>query len=329
MRILRLGDPHAKPSNLVELDALMQFTIDKYKEFKADRLEILGDLYDTHDILRLSVQKFWHGWMKKFHRDKINTVILVGNHDQNGDYSDNYSALDVFEHYNHYIQIIMEPKSIGPIGYMPYIHNNERFAREANLLANVENCSVLVSHTTYQGSKYDNGMYAPDGVDPDLLSPKFIHLISGHVHTEQEFGRVWYPGTARWMSKSCANKKKGIWLVEHDDITGQILSKEFISTESVCTPIVSLTWKEGEEKPTIPQNAKVDIELIGSSNWISKEKFAFTGLASISSKTTDAKNKGKERKSGKSLQEFLIRHYECNPEKKVKLIKFMEGLKLV
>jgi hypothetical protein len=170
-------------------------------------------------------------------------------------------------------------------------------------------------------------MYAPDGVDSDLLDPRLTYLISGHVHAEQSFGRVWYPGTARWLSKSCANRRKGIWLCEHTD-RGAIVSKEFISTEHVCTPIISIQWKEGDEKPDLPANAKVDIELVGSSDWISKTKKDLVGVASLSSKITDIK-KSKERKSGKSLYEFLSQHYQTDPATREKLIKYMKGLELL
>jgi DNA repair exonuclease SbcCD nuclease subunit len=322
MKILRLGDPHVKPNNIKESDALMVFVFNKCKELKVDRLEILGDLADTHSILRLEVLEFWQNWIRKLSKNKIQTIILRGNHDVGGDYSNDYSWLHVFGHLEN-ITIVIDPIEFQGIGYMPYIHDNKEFVEKANELAKYS--KVLVSHTTYQGSKYDNGMYAPDGVDPDLLDPSFTSLITGHVHSEQEFGRVWYPGTARWLSKSCANRRKGIWLCEHAD-DGTLLSKEFISTESVCTPIISLNWKEGQEKPVIPANAKVDIELIGSSEWVTKTKKELIGSVSVSSKITDTK-KSKERKSGKSLYEFLSKHYETN--KREKLISYMKGLDLV
>lgn len=325
MKIIRLGDPHVKPSNIEESEALMEFVLNTYLFLKADRLEILGDLFDTHNIIRLEVLQFWHRWIKKLRKNSINTVILVGNHDLGGDYANDYSALHVFQHYAYgNVEIITEPKSICGIGYLPYIHDNKKFIEEANWLAESEHCATLVSHTTYQGSKFDNGMFAPDGVDPDLLDPRLTNLITGHIHSTQEFGRVWYPGTARWLSKSCANLKKGIWACKHDD-DGKMLSREFISTESVCTPILSLIYKEGEERPSIPEKAKVYLELIGSSKWINENKGTFKG-AMVSSQTTDVKLT-KDRKSGKSLYEFLTEHYKTGNKKE--LIEYMKDRDLL
>ena len=254
------------------------------------------------------------------------TISLVGNHDISGDYGDTYSALKAFSGLPK-ISIISSPLKIGRFGYVPYIHNNQKFIEEANKLA-AQGAATIISHTSYTGSRYDTGMIIPDAVDQNLIDHRVLHLISGHIHTEQLIDRVWYPGNPRWLTKACANKEKGIWFVEFAN-SGKMENSTFISTEFVCTPIISLVWKEGQPRPEIAANSKVDIELVGTSEWIAKEKPSLMGLASISSKTTNAKNKGVQRKSGKSLREFLIKHYPIEENKRVELIKFMEGLKLV
>lgn len=313
---------HVQPSNLKESESLIQFILHTAKSCIVDRIEFLGDLFHTHALVRLEVTEFWHKWLYKLDSEKIETHVLVGNHDLCGDYSNNYSALHPFKNLiKSFVRIIDEPYQIGNFGYLPYIHDNDRFVLEANRLAD-QGATVLVSHPTFKGAVYDNGSDVSGGIDPDLLDPRFLHLIGGHIHSSMEKGRIWYPGTARWLTKSCANKQKGIWLVNHNDSTGAIESKEFISTESVCTPIRSFTWSEGQNKPEIPLNAKVDIELVGSSGWVSKTKKELVGV-SVSSKITDVK-KSKERKSGKSLKEFLEKHYETDDSRRAKLIKYFE-----
>lgn len=328
MKILRMGDPHIKPNNIEESEALLGFVLNQALKNKVDRLEILGDLWDTHSMVRLEVTQFWDRWFKILSKQEFKTVVLVGNHDISGSYSSDYSALHPFlplENSN--FKIVHEPYLYEVCGYLPYIHSNEKFVEEANKLAKA-GAKVLVSHTSYEGAVYDNGSSIDNGVVPNNLSPDFLHLISGHIHTGLELGRVWYTGSPRWLTKSCANKNKGIWLANHNRDTGAIESKEFISTAGVCTPIISLKWKEGERKPEIPSNAKVDIELVGSSDWVMKTKKELIGTVSISSKITDTK-KSKERKSGNSLHEFLTKHYSVNPDKRQKLIKYLERLNLV
>lgn len=327
MKFIRVGDPHVKPNNIKESERLFQFILDKCIELNIDVLEILGDLFDTHRIVHLEVIQFWTKWLGIFAKQKFKVRVLVGNHDITGDYSNNFSALHPFLTLeNENFKIVHEPFLDGVYGYLPYIHENPRFIEEANKLGS-QGATVLVSHPNYNGGVYDNGHPILGAVDSDLLMDSFLHLIGGHIHTELEFKRVWYTGNPRWMTKSCANKNKGIWLVNHAD-NGAITSKEFISTESVCTKIVSLVWNEGETKPEIPSGCKVDIELVGSSNWVTEQKLDLKGQVSLSSKITDTK-KSKNRKSGKTLHEFLSEHYQAEPEKRRKLLKYMGDLNLV
>lgn len=309
LKILRVGDPHVKVANLEESHRLMQFVLDKAKELKVDRIEILGDLFHTHAIVRLEVLEFWRKWLWII-SEQAQTVVLVGNHDQSGNHNSDAHALAVFCGLNPgKLKIIDSPFILQgcPIGYMPYIHDNASFIAQANSLADKFGATVLVSHTTYEGSKYDNGMYAPDGVDPSALDGRFSTLISGHVHAEQEYGRVWYPGTARWDTAADANRRKGIWLCRHEAQTGVLLEREFISTgDGVCTALVSIEWKEGEKAPEIPTGAKVLVELVGSSSWIAKEKENLKGQVQIRTKITDSK-KSENRQAGGSFQEFLAK----------------------
>jgi hypothetical protein len=323
LRILRCGDPHIRPNNLKESEALMDFVLSKAAEFKVDRLEILGDLMDTHAVVRLEVLEFWQKWFETLSIQKFKSIVLVGNHDVSGNYASEYSALHPFLSLeNDNFKIVHAPYLDDIYGYLPYIHSNEEFVKKANELASI-GAKVLVSHPNYKGAVYDNGMPITGAVDPDDLSEKLVHLIGGHIHTEIEIGRVWYTGNPRWMTKSCANKKKGIWLCNHDDVTGKITSKKFVSTETVCTPIISLVWKENEPKPEVQPNTNTDIELIGSSDWVTKQKLELKGLVTVSSKITDTK-KSRERQSGRSLHEFLSHHYQT--DKREKLITYMKGL---
>lgn len=328
MKVLRVGDPHVKPSNIDESELFLQFILDKARELKVDTIEILGDLFHTHAIIRLEVLEFWHKWLWKLSEEFV-TIVLVGNHDIGGDLSSDSHSLSVFVGLNpDKLHIIERPAMIQGIGYLPYIHDNATFIKEANTLAEL-GAKVLVSHTTYQGSKFENGFYAPDGVDPEQVG--FTLMISGHVHARQRFvtnkGQVViYPGTGRWDTASDANQEKGLWLVDHAE-DGSIAFEEFLDTKEVCSPIVSVTVREGEELPEIPDGTRMRVELIGSSDWIAKQKMALKGRASISTKITD-KAKLESRKSGTTLEYFLQNVYVSTMDRE-NLLKVAKELGLV
>jgi hypothetical protein len=187
---------------------------------------------------------------------------------------------------------------------VPYFHNHAEFIKAANQLAD-NGVKVLVCHQTLQGSRYESGFYAEDGIPTGEWSARFTHIISGHIHTEQSFENIIYPGTARWDGANDANIRKGIWVYEHDDVTGKILVADFLSTENVCSPLQSFTYREGDAGiPAWPDNWRVVVELIGSSEWVNKQKALLKGKASFKTKITDTK-KLASRQTGRNLEDFL------------------------
>lgn len=330
MLVLRVGDPHAKVSNLVELEKLMQFVLSVAFDKKVDRLEILGDLFHTHAVLRLEVLEFWDKWLNRF-SESVYSVILVGNHDQTGDFNLETNALSVFKRglFGTYKPRIVEsPQVDGIFLYMPYYHDTNKFIETANRWSS-EGCKVLVSHQTYAGSQFENGFYAPDGINPDLLD--FDLIISGHIHARQRIktkrGWMIYPGTARWDGISDANQPKGLWLVNHDDSTGAIINEEFIDTSTICEPIYSIAWTEDDPKPEIPTTGRISLELIGSSNWISQQKADLKGKVALKSKITD-KAKSEARQAGANLSDFISNLFVTSTDRE-RLISYMKELDLV
>lgn len=306
----------------------MHFANDMILEHKPDRVELLGDLFHTHSILRLEVIDFWNAWLDVL-SEATDLFVLVGNHDQSGDYQAGASALTVFQHMKkRKLKIIENARHEGLYAYVAYHHNHTEFIEKANAMYDL-GARVLVCHQTFNGSKYESGMYAPDGIDPALL--KFDTIISGHIHSTQvvivsETKTVDYPGTAKWDTASDANEKKGLWLYEHDDVTGVVTSKTMLSTDQVCTPIISVQWLEGQPMPELPEKAKASVELIGSSDWISKHKALLKGTVSIKSKITDRANR-EERVAGKSFLDFVSNFYTSSVDR-LELVSYLKELGL-
>jgi DNA repair exonuclease SbcCD nuclease subunit len=76
------------------------------------------------------------------------------------------------------------------------------------------NPKTLVCHQTFDGSKYENGFFAPDGIDPGDVEVPVI--ISGHIHSQQVVswagGYIQYIGSPRWRTMSDVNEKKHVVL---------------------------------------------------------------------------------------------------------------------
>lgn len=327
MKILRVGDPHAKVGSLDEMKALVLFIVAQAKLHGVDRIEVLGDLFHTHNVIRLEVIEFWT-WALALLAETCETVVLVGNHDQTGDYASTFSALSVFGLMKwKNLHIIEKPTLLGDFGYVPYTHDIGAFIASVGTLAD-NGAKVLVCHQTIEGSKYESGIYAPDGIPAAEWSERFVHVISGHIHSEQAFGNIIYPGTARWDSLSDANQRKGIWVYTHDHDTASIRATVFVSTEHVCSPIRCIQWNELGPAPTPWQPGdRVSIELIGSSAWVSMTKEKLKGTCSIKTKVTD-KKVSVARKTGSSFENFFKDLFVSNMDKEP-LLKYAKEIGVV
>lgn len=333
MKILRIGDPHIKPSNVEEAEKLMHFIMDVIRTEQPNRVEIMGDLFHTHSIVRLEVLEFWYGWLDVLTVDpNIDIYVLVGNHDRGSTDEMAFSAISVFNHKRREknLKICENPRVDGIYAYVSHYHNNETFIEIANNCAK-EGAKVLVCHQTFDGSKYETGFYAPDGIDPGKLH--FDLIISGHIHSTQTLKNIAtgqtiiYPGTPKWDTASDANEEKGIWMFEHDDTTGAVLSQRLISAAGAVTKIVHLTWKEGEPMQEIPSGAKVSIELVGSSAWIETQRASLKGQYPLSSKVTDKATK-KDRQAGNSFPEFVSKQFVTDMDR-TELLRYMKELDIV
>ena len=272
MKIALLGDPHAKINSLNEISVLIDYLISLKNQKKTDSLVILGDLFDTHSVVRLEIWKFWEEQLNKlskhFSSDEI--IIISGNHDKPGSTEREYiSAIATLNSNN--ATLVYDTGSVYQgVSFVPYCSKEDAFIDICNDLHKKNPTKYLICHQTFNGAKFDNGMYAPEGFDFNKVPHE--QIISGHIHTTMRFDKVFYPGTARWESASDANKTKGIYVLDTNTD-----AYEFYSTDNVVTPMIALEVKEGDEVVELNKNAKYTIHLIGTSKWIAKTKGQYKG----------------------------------------------------
>jgi predicted phosphodiesterase len=222
MKLLLVGDVHATVDSLEECGRLVDFVEKTANEQDVDHIVYLGDIYHTHAILNLYVVDFW---IKAFARHKKPVLALVGNHDQPGNHSDNISAMDI---HKDNVTVVDGWLVKNRVLFLSYNSDPQTILGTCE---NFKECGTVICHSTFSGSHYENGFYAKDGINPDLIPQK--HIIAGHIHTVQEFGKVWYPGSPRWRTAADANIPKNIWTVEFDSDGIAGVRKPF-STSQVC-----------------------------------------------------------------------------------------------
>lgn len=295
MKIALIGDPHAKLNSFNDIEKIINYVIDLKKQNKIDAAVFLGDLFDTHSVMRIEIWNFWQSQLIKlsdcFAKDEI--LIISGNHDKPGSYEkENMSAIATLDS-TRAILIYDTPQQWNEFSIVPYFSKEEDFI---NACVSLKKSKYLICHQTFDGAKFDNGMYAPGGFDSNKIPHD--NIISGHIHTTMRFGKVFYPGTARWESASDANKNKGIYVLntETDDY-------EFYPTNSIVQPMYEIELKENESIPQLQKEAKYFIHLIGTSKWVNKHKKDFN-KHKIKTTYTDVKIQKNNKKTA-NFEEYL------------------------
>src|SRR6185369_11497831 len=137
--------------------------------------------------------ELWSKWLETKGKQKI--WFLVGNHDRSHDTNITGNTL---RYASPTVTVVDEPMTLGNgLVFMPWYAKPQDFIKAAG------NYTTLICHQTLQGAKYENGFPAADGVPAEMVPAKTI--ISGHIHTPQMFGKVWYPGAPRWRIATDAN----------------------------------------------------------------------------------------------------------------------------
>ena len=309
MKILRIGDPHVTVSNLKDSAKLIDFIIEMAKKHAVEQIEFLGDLFHTHAIKRVEVEDFWMKSFKKISKEACIPIIsLVGNHDMIGskEKEQEMNSLNIFNNIDG-ITIVNKPMILNNIAYIPYTSDLEKFVNDARDLYDQGAQKLLMAHQTFTGLTYDNGFYAEDGIEPELILQD--QIISGHIHTQQVIGKCTYPGSPKWDFMTDANIEKGIWVFSHND-DGAVKDKQFISTKGVVTPINKYTVKEGEEVPELDPNSKNYIEFYGKTAWINKMKKKYKGIANIKGKPIDRRVIKSEIDRNLTLLEYLNKEFK-------------------
>ena len=278
-RTLTIGDPHVTPEALGDCRKLLDLVILISQNGKVDEICFLGDQHHTHGVLSLEVVGFWLWAFDRLEKEAPpNVVCLVGNHDMPGDSSSALNAMMCYR--GSRVTVVDRPMVIHGVLYAPYFHDRDAFVGACN---RYPECRALICHQTFDGSKYDNGFPAHDGVDLSAIPQ--VDVLSGHIHTQQELSgdgqKVWYPGSPRWRTASDENVEKGIWVVDRD-VDGLIVSKTVHDTSEVCqaryriklTPDMPMHLAAEADQAIhylLEKGHKVAVDIEGPGEWVDKQ----------------------------------------------------------
>ena len=270
MKFLIVGDPHVEPGDLGDCSALMTRALVLAEAEAVDAVVILGDLYHTHSVMRVEVLSFWKSVFKSFQERNLKVIALVGNHDLAG--SGNAHEHALLAHVDDCL-VISQPRVWEQILFVPYMADTDAFVRvcEENKAAR-----TVICHQTFSGAAYgQGGFYAKDGIDASRIPQ--AQILSGHIHTAQSFGKVFYPGSPRWKTLGDADTDKSLWVLEFED--GVLLKTVPFSTEGICRKICrrQITPKDTALVMGHPKLYQYHVDIQGPPAFVEEQKQRLAG----------------------------------------------------
>lgn len=194
-KILLIGDPHFKASNLEMMEKACREILEIIDERSPDLTVILGDTLDSHERIYLRAQVQAIEWIKSVAK-LCPTVLLIGNHDLENN--------QAFQTPIHPFVGLKETPNLTVVDratwdkernfiYVPYVPNG-RF-REAletvGYTTEKDHPKVLFAHQEFTGCM----MGTQISTKGDSWSTDLPPIYSGHIHEYQILNNITYVGT--------------------------------------------------------------------------------------------------------------------------------------
>ncbi len=239
VKVLCIGDPHFKPSNVEEVEEMIFKTIEYVKKSKPTFVVILGDILDTHEKVNVSCFKLATNFIKQLSLLST-TYLVIGNHDliNNTQFlSDNHAFNSLKEWENVYIidKVCIHEHNDMKFGFVPYVYPG-RFNEALETSDDVwELCSAIFCHQEFKGCKL-GAIISENGDEWDEGNPL---VISGHIHDHQIVKEnIFYTGSSLQHGFN-ENVKKSLWEFEfkqddeysYRDINLKLKSKKVINLD--------------------------------------------------------------------------------------------------
>jgi DNA repair exonuclease SbcCD nuclease subunit len=196
-KILCIGDPHFKVSNIDEVNIFIERIIKLTEEIKPDFIVMMGDLLDTHEKIHSIPLNKAYEFIDKLRKISI-TYCIVGNHD--------YYNNSQFLTQNHWLNGMKEWKNVVIVDkvelleingfkylFCPYVYPG-RFKEAIDTMdVDLNDIDCIYAHQEFYGCKM-GAIVSTEGDKWDINSP---FVISGHIHSNQTpQENIYYPGSS-------------------------------------------------------------------------------------------------------------------------------------
>src|ERR1700756_761388 len=197
MSILFTADFQAEWRNLDNCEQAWNEILNICKERKVRTIVVAGDLKQAMNPVDVRVIKWWKSAFSRAVKRKLTVLVLLGNHDRVGAYSNADNWLSIFKRKGVYL--FDKPGTHVADNYtlylLPYTDDsvtrlNATSCKETLSYSAHNSNNILVFHHDLKSAKYNRQGSKSDGnlSSSDLYCDKYKYCIGGHIHFPQRFG---------------------------------------------------------------------------------------------------------------------------------------------
>ena len=225
MKIAILNDTHFGVRN--DSEAFRNYQLRFYNEIFFPYLEKhniktlihLGDVVDRRKFINFQTASiFRKQFFDRLWKQKIDTHIIIGNHDTYFKNTNEVNAIDnlytSFDGINEPF-IYTKPKVVEfdgvPILFMPWICDDTR--EESIQMLNTAKADLCFGHLEIKGIEMQNGVINEHGNDKADFN-RFERVVSGHFHKHTDDGQIFYCGAQYEMTWSDYQDPKGFHIFD-------------------------------------------------------------------------------------------------------------------
>jgi len=225
MKIAILNDTHFGVRN--DSEAFRNYQLRFYNEIFFPYLEKhniktlihLGDVVDRRKFINFQTASiFRKQFFDRLWKQKIDTHIIIGNHDTYFKNTNEVNAIDnlytSFDGINEPF-IYTRPKVVEfdgvPILFMPWICDDTR--EESIRMLNTAKADLCFGHLEIKGIEMQNGVINEHGNDKADFN-RFERVVSGHFHKHTDDGQIFYCGAQYEMTWSDHQDPKGFHIFD-------------------------------------------------------------------------------------------------------------------
>ncbi len=225
MKIALLNDTHFGVRN--DSEAFRKYQLRFYneiffpylKEHNIKTLVHLGDVVDRRKFINFQTASIFrkHFWNKLW-KEKIDTHIIIGNHDTYFKNTNDVNAIEnLYTSFDgvHEPFIYTRPKVVDfdgtPILFLPWICDDNR--EESLQILNTAKAEIIMGHLEIKGIEMQNGVINDYGNDKADFK-RYERVISGHFHKHTDDGQIFYCGAQYEMTWSDYKDPKGFHIFD-------------------------------------------------------------------------------------------------------------------